>query len=123
VNPRHLLFVSLFLFGVALSAPCQQQISAAEAKNHIGENATVCGKVASIHWATSSRGEPTFINLDAPYPRQVFTVLIWGSDRPKFGDVEQRYSGKRLCATGNIAEYKGVPEIIVHDPSALRQSQ
>ena len=45
-----------------------QSVSAADARNHIGEKATVCGKVASERTATRSRGEPTFINLDAPYP-------------------------------------------------------
>jgi hypothetical protein len=29
-----------------------------------------------------------FLNLDQPYPREVFTVLIWGSDRAKFGTPE-----------------------------------
>jgi hypothetical protein len=24
-------------------------------------------------------------NLDEPYPRETFTILIWGSDREKFG--------------------------------------
>jgi hypothetical protein len=58
-------------------------ISAAEAKNHIGEQATVCGKIASEKTATSSRGEPTFINLDSAYPHQVLTILVWGDDRKK----------------------------------------
>ncbi|MGB9242278.1 MAG: hypothetical protein WCC03_02920 [Candidatus Acidiferrales bacterium] len=32
---------------------------AAEAKNHIGEVQTVCGKVASTHYASGSKGQPT----------------------------------------------------------------
>lgn len=64
----------------------QTSISAAEAKNHIGENVTVCGEVASSHYADRSRGNPTFINLDKRYPSQVFPIVIWGSDGAKFGD-------------------------------------
>jgi hypothetical protein len=53
-------------------------LSAAEAKKHIGENATVCGLVVSAHFAANSRGEPTFLNLDEPYPNQIFTIVILG---------------------------------------------
>lgn len=100
-------------------ACAQSSISAGEAKNHVGEKATVCGEVASTHYAARSRGNPTFINLDQPYPNQIFTVLIWGSDRPKFGDPESTYLGKRICVTGEITLYRGTPETVAHDPSQI----
>ena len=95
-------------------------ITAADAKNHVGEKATVCGAVASTHYATSTRGSPTFINLDKPYPNQIFTILIWGSDRQKFGDPEEAYRGKHICVAGKISEYKGVPEIVAYEPSQIK---
>jgi micrococcal nuclease len=98
----------------------QTSISAAEAKNHIGERATVCGEVAGVHYAARSRGNPTFINLDKPYPNQIFTVLIWGSDRPKFGDPEETYRSKHICVIGKISDYKGVPEIVAYEPSQIK---
>ena len=98
----------------------QTSISAAEAKNHVGERATVCGKVASTHYAAKSRGNPTFINLDKAYPNQIFTVLIRGSDRPKFGDPEEAYRTKRICVSGKISDYKGVPEIVASEPSQIK---
>jgi hypothetical protein len=52
-----------------------------------------------VHYAAKSRGNPTFINLDKPCPNEIFTVLIWGSDRPKFGDPEESYRSKHICAT------------------------
>lgn len=88
-----------------------QTISATDAKNHIGERATVCGKVVSERTAMHSRGTPTFINLDAPYPNQVFTILVWGDDREKVGALP--IEGSRVCATGTVQEYRGVPEIVV----------
>ena len=97
----------------------QTSISAAEAKNHVGERGTVCGEVASTHYAARSRGNPTFINLDKAYPDQIFTVLIWGSDRPKFGDPEEKYRNKHICVAGKISDYKGVPEIVAYDPSQI----
>lgn len=98
----------------------QNSISTAEAKNHVGEKATVCGEVASVHYAARSRGNPTFINLDKPYPNQIFTVLIWGSDRPKFGDPEEAYRSKHICVTGKISDYKGIPEIVAYEPSQIK---
>ena len=99
-----------------LTNPCAhaqtKKITADEAKDHIGDRATVCGKVASTHYAKSSKGEPTFLNLDEPYPKEVFTILIWGSDRGKFGTPENEYRGLRVCVTGKITTYRGVPEIV-----------
>ena len=99
-----------------LTVPCvhaqTKRITAAEAKDHIGDRATVCGKVASTHYAKSSRGEPTFLNLDEPYPKEIFTILIWGSDRGKFGTPESEYKALQVCVTGKITSYRGVPEIV-----------
>jgi hypothetical protein len=67
----------------------------------------------------AAKGQPRFLNLDQPYPRQVFTVLIWGSDRGKFGSPEAQFMGKRLCATGKIESYKGKSEIVATDPRQL----
>jgi hypothetical protein len=98
----------------------QNRISPGEAKDHVGENSTVCGEVASTHYAPRTRGNPTFMNLDRAYPNQIFTVLIWGSDRPKFGIPEQTYRSKHICVTGTISVYRGVPEVIVREPLQIR---
>lgn len=98
----------------------ENSISAAEAKKHIGESATVCGLVVGTHFAANSRGEPTFLNLDEPYPNQVFTIVIWGSDRPKFGNPESTYGTKHVCVSGAIESYRGVPQIVARGPGQIR---
>jgi hypothetical protein len=109
-----LLFVLVaFTFMPAVA----ETLSAADAKNHVGEKATVCGKVASERTATSSRGEPTFINLDAAYPNQIFTILVWGDDRKNVGQLPPE--GSRVCATGLVQDYHGVPEILVRSGGQL----
>ena len=90
-----------------------------QAPLHIGENATVCGVVASTRYAPGTNGQPTYLNFDLPYPRQVFAVVIWGSDRPKFGTPETTLMGKRACATGTIQSFRGKAEIIATDPRQL----
>lgn len=67
--------VALAPFGVNAQAPQVKRLAAPEAKGHIGERATVCGKVASTRYAATTRGKPTFLNLDQPYPNPLFTVL------------------------------------------------
>jgi hypothetical protein len=109
--------LALFLAAPAFS---QKKLSGAEAKDHIGETATVCGNVVSAHYAARSKGSPTFLNLDEPYPRQIFTILIWGSDRPKFGDPETKYRNKRVCVTGMIKNYRGAPEIVADSPDQIK---
>ncbi len=104
----------------ASASPAAKTIPAAEASNHIGEIATVCGKVVTTRYAASSRGGPTFLNLDKPYPEQVFTVVIWGDDRTKFGRPEDDYRGKAICATGKIETYRGSPQIVASDPGQLK---
>ena len=104
---------------LAAMSAAQTALSAAEAKNHIGEKATVCGEVASAHYAERTKGSPTFINLDKPYPNQIFTILIWGRDRPKFGTSDQEYRGKHICATGMIKDFRGSPEIIAYELSQI----
>jgi micrococcal nuclease len=114
-----LLFVTLFVSYLA-DAEEDKKYTSREAVYHVGETATVCGVVASTKWATRSKGQPTFLNLDEPYPNQIFTILIWGSDRPAFGSPENMYASKRICATGRIKEYRGKAEIIAKNPKQIK---
>lgn len=116
---KRAFLIAAILFACVF-AHAQTPISAGDAINHVGENATVCGQVASTHWAMRSRGNPTFINLDRPYPNQAFTIVIWGSDRPKFGYPEATYSGHRICVSGRISVYRGTAEMIASEPSQIR---
>src|SRR5262249_58197410 len=119
MKPRNLLFSVIAVVLVTTPLAADKKLSAREAKQHIGEQATVCGIVASAKYAASTRGQPTFLNLDEPYPNQIFTILIWGGDRAKFGRPETAYAQQRVCSTGTITEYRGTPEIIAHDPSQI----
>lgn len=115
------LFIGLFFF-LAVPSFAQPQtghLTAADAKNHIGERATVCGNVVSTHYAARSKGSPTFMNLDEPFPKEIFTILIWGSDRAKFGDPEAKYANRKVCVTGLIKDYKGTPEVVIEQPSQI----
>jgi len=98
-------------------------ITATEAANHVGESARVCGLVASAKYATETRRQPTFLNLDRPYPNHVFTALIWGSDREAFPYAPEGLQGKWICVTGVIELYKGKAEIIVTGPTQIEMQK
>ena len=94
--------------------------STSEAAAHVGERATVCGTVYGGYYAKSSRSSPTFLNLDGNYPHQRFTLVIWENDRHKFNAPERSLKGRKVCATGTIGSYKGIPQIVLRSPSQLR---
>jgi hypothetical protein len=111
--------VAMSLVGVSVIILGQgKKLRASEAKHYIGQQATVCSRVANGRYATK-RGKPTFLDFDKPYPNQPFSVIIWGENRAKFGSPEKAYRNKNICATGRIGSYRGTPEMIISDPSQL----
>jgi DNA/RNA endonuclease YhcR with UshA esterase domain len=98
-------------------------LTAAEAKAHVGEQATVCGVVKSARWASTSNRRPTFLNLDEAYPKQLFTVVIFEEHRGAFTPPpETRFDKKRICVSGKIEDFRGTPEIVVSAPSQIVES-
>jgi DNA/RNA endonuclease YhcR with UshA esterase domain len=92
-----------------------------DAAGHIGETVTVCGVVASAKIEANARSQPTLLDLGKSYPRTVFTAVIYGDHRSKFGTPETLLSSKRICVTGQISDYRGKAEIVLTDPSQLAQ--
>ena len=96
-------------------------ISGEDASNHIGERVTVYGPVVDTHYASTSNGQPTFLNIGKSYPASDrFTIVIWGSNRHKFpSSPETYYSGKTVYVTGLITTYKGAAQIEASSPSQI----
>ena len=92
-----------------------------DAAGHIGETDTVCGMVASAEYEADVQSQPTLLDLGKPSPSAVFTAVIYGMDRAKFGTPETTLRGKRICVTGSITYYHGKPEIVMMEPSQLTQ--
>lgn len=94
-----------------------------EAKDNIGQWMTVCGPVVDTHYATTSNGKPTFLNIGKPYPNSNrLTVVIWGDDRGNFpSPPENYYQGKNVGVTGLITEYEGIAEIMVSNPGQIEE--
>jgi hypothetical protein len=110
-------FIAISLLGAAVPTLGQgKRITRRDAKRHVGQQATVCGRVAS--WRrTSEQGNATFLDFDKTYP-QSFSVVIWARYRTRFRDPED-YRNKNICVTGRIGSHRGQPEMIISDPSQL----
>lgn len=127
MKKRTIIFTNAVLLTLCLlivrsvSIGGEQFIKPTEAEKYVGKEKTVCGMVATATYAGRTKGQPTFLNLDQPYPNQIFTVVIWGTDRKKFNNPpETFYKGKIICVTGKIKSYKGKAEIIVNNPSQIK---
>jgi hypothetical protein len=119
-SPMKLLAASAVFGSWAFSAMAAP-LSPENAAGHIGETATVCGLVASAEYEPNERSQPTLLDLGKPYPAAIFTAVIYGDNRQKFGTPETSLRGKRICVTGQISDYQGKPGIVLTEPSQLTQ--
>lgn len=94
-------------------------LSPEDAKGHIGETATVCGEAASAEYKANEQNQPTLLDLGKPYPNAIFTAVIYGENRAKFGTPETSLLRKRICVTGQISNYQGKAETVLTEPSQI----
>jgi hypothetical protein len=109
-----LCFLVTLRFAVAEAPPTY---TTAQAASHIGKTATVCGKGAGTH---HSGRDNSFVNLDGAYPNQSFIAFIPASSASAGIDIRS-LEGKDICVTGEIALYKGKPEIIVTSKTQIHE--
>jgi hypothetical protein len=121
MQTRRLLLTVTALAGWTAAAQ-GASLTPEDAKQHVGEDATVCGVVVAAKYAAQTKSGPTFLDFGKPYPNTTFTALILGSDRAKFGTPEKDLQGKQICVTGKIQLYEGRPEILLTDPKQLTQN-
>ena len=110
-----LLAIGLLLLTASL-ANAQKKYSAADAGNHVGEYATVAGKVYQVY---ESRKGTIFLDIGGNYPNNPFTAVIFFREAHNFNNVRQ-YQGKTIEVTGKIRTYQGTPEIILNDREQIK---
>lgn len=94
-----------------------------QAKRHMGsgKKITVAGTVVSGRKTTNGH---LFFNLDKNYPNQIFTVAIWKKNISNFSyDPIKEWEGKKLYLTGKIADFDGVPTMIIEKENAVEVHQ
>jgi hypothetical protein len=79
-----------------------------QAKDHVGEQATVRGQVFGVH--VSQKGD-AFMNIGAARPNAPFTVVCFGGAIP--AETLKAYDGKTVSIKGKIKDYKGTIEMVI----------
>jgi hypothetical protein len=75
------------------------------AASHIGKEVVVTGKVVSSYFAEAESGSPTFLNLDASFPDNKLTVVIFKNnlDALRFNRLD--WENKHVEVSGKISQY------------------
>lgn len=97
-------------------------ITAKEASQLIGEQVTLRAKVASVFYAKSSSGSPTFLNLDKNFPDNPIAVVIFEKELKKLKINTQFYKDKTIIVTGKVVVYKdeNKPSIIIYSKDQIK---
>ena len=115
------LSFTLFICCISAYTFSQGYIKCEDAKKHIGETISVCGKVYSGSFLEKSKTKPTLLNMGAAYPDQMLTILVPLEYRKNFSvKPEDFFIDKEICVTGKIIDYKGRAEIIISSPSEIQ---
>jgi hypothetical protein len=113
--------VALVVWLIAPAPPEKKTITPAEARTHIGHNATVCGKIVSVQKGFSPSGRAWHLQFDLATP-PIFTVIVGGNtiDNPAFIDADKRYANKDVCVEGLILERNGMVYTAPTTPGRIR---
>lgn len=115
----------LSALALAQNAPATPpRITAADAKNHLDETVTVCGKVVDIQkvpkYGLAGHGKPVTFDLDQPEPNPVFYFVTFGTKPGGPQEAIAAYQDKRVCVTGKIIGTASRPFILAADRSQIK---
>jgi hypothetical protein len=124
---RSLLAIStMFLWSVVVAQNAQlPRVDPTDAKNHVGTQATVCGKVVDTKvpkYGLSGHGKPVTFYVNQAEPNPVFSFITFGSQEGGPQEAVAAYQGKRVCVTGKIdmVPSGGAPFILAADRSQIK---
>ena len=99
----------------------QDTITSTQAKDFIGKEVVLKGKIASIKMAGEGRST-NYINVDAAYPDAVFTVVIPNRALETLGFKIEESVGKQIIVKGKVQVYDKDPKQIpqIFNPSFIQ---
>jgi hypothetical protein len=118
------LISAVGLSGLALAqGATPTNVAPADAKNHVGETVTICGKVVDAQinkYGIPNHGKPVMLDIDQPEPDPVFYFVTFGSKDGGPDEAIAAYKGKSVCVTGKITLASGKPYIMAADRTTIK---
>ncbi len=114
-----ILALSLLFPLITLNAQDKEKksevMAAKDAKGKVGETVTVEAKVAEVN----KTEKIIRVNLEARFPKQELTLVVFPANFSKFEDVE-KLEGKTVRVTGKVTEYQKRPQIVLDAKEQLK---
>jgi DNA/RNA endonuclease YhcR with UshA esterase domain len=104
---------------ICFNAFSQENISASQAKDFVGKEVILTGKVAGSRLFTRATGNMLLLNIDKTYPNNEITVLIEGEVLAKTKLTEADLQGKSIKVKGIVTIFKDKPEIKLQNEADL----
>jgi len=94
-----------------------------QAKRHMKSNKKITVK-GTVVGARKTRNGHLFFNVDKNYPNQIFTVAVWKQNIVNFSyDPLVEWKGKEIVVKGKIADFDGIPTMIIEKENAIEIHQ
>lgn len=110
---------------------CRDALDWSVAKTRVGQVVTVMGPLLETRPRPNVAGSPMWLDVGAVHPRaDRLTIVLWGRNWHKFDmkalDADRRqqeafdeHNFATICVRGRVADYRGVPQIELQEPSQV----
>ncbi|MFZ4591899.1 MAG: hypothetical protein ACOYN6_12935 [Ignavibacteria bacterium] len=112
---KNILLALTFCFIALNLSFAQDTITTSQAKDFVGEFKYVKGLVAAV---TTTKSGMTYINLDAKYPDNIFSAVIFKDYKDAF-DFTVLNKCKNIVIYGKIEMYKEKPQIVLKEATQI----
>ncbi len=104
---------------MSFAAFSQETITASQAKDFVGKEVFLTGKVAGSRLFQRTTGDMLLLNIDKPHPSNDITVVIEGEVISKGKFTEAALQGKSIKVKGIVSIYKEKPQIKLENEANL----
>jgi hypothetical protein len=116
------LFIISIIF-LSFNAFSQETITASQAKDFVGKEVFLTGKVAGSRLFQRPTGDMLLLNIDKPHPENEITVVIEANVLSKGKFTEESLKGKQVQVKGVVSIFKEKPQIILENEANLTIQQ
>lgn len=114
---KNLLIIIISL--ICFNAFSQETITATQAKDFVGKEVILQGKVAGTRQFSSQSGELFLINIDKAFPDNDITVVVRGEVLKKIKFTEADLKDKSIKVKGTVSIFRDKPQIELQNEADL----